>query len=61
MQRHEKQPHLPPAFAGALTLVSGSETEAAGAAEWVRGVKMERTFPTSIAQDASNVFLKIWQ
>lgn len=56
--RHEKQTHLPPALAGALTLVSRSEAEAAGTAVKVGGVKIEGTFPTGITPDTSNVSLQ---
>lgn len=38
-----KQTHLPPALAGALTPVSGSETEAAGAAVTAGQVEVEGT------------------
>lgn len=61
MQGHEKQTHLPPAFAGALTLVSRSEAEAARTAVRVGGVKIEGTFPTGITLDASNISLQTWQ
>lgn len=55
---HEKQTHLPPALAGALTLVSRPEAEAAGTAVRVGGVKIEGTLPTGIAPDTSNVSLQ---
>lgn len=61
MQGHEKRTHLPPAVAGALTLVSCSETEAAGAAVKVGGVKIEGTFFTGITLDTSNISLETWQ
>lgn len=58
MQGHEQQTHLPPALAGALTPVSRSEAEATGAAVRVGGVKIEGTFPTGIALDASDISLQ---
>lgn len=58
MQRHEQETHLPSAFAGALTLVSRSEAEAAGTAEWVGRVKVEGIFLTRITLDPSNISLK---
>lgn len=61
MQRQEKQTHLPPAFAGALTPVSRPKAEAACTALRVGGVKEEGTFPTGITLDASNIFLQPWQ
>ena len=62
MQRHEKkQTHLPPALAGALTPVSGSEAEAAGAAVRAGGVKIEGTFPTGVTLDASDISLQTWR
>lgn len=61
LQRQEKQTHLPSAFAGALTLVSCSETEAAGTAMGVRGIKIEGTFLTGITLEASNISLQTWQ
>lgn len=62
MQGHQKaNTHLPPAFAGALTLVSGPEAEAAGTAMRVGVVKIEGTFPTGIAPDTSYVSLQTWQ
>lgn len=60
-QRQEKQTHLPPALAGALTLVSCSKTEAAGTAMRVGGLKMEGTFLTGITLNASNIFLETWK
>lgn len=53
--------HLPPALAGALTLVSGTETEAASTAERVGAVKVEGALPTGVTLDASNIFLQTWQ
>lgn len=61
MQRHEKQTHLPPAFAGALTPVSCSEAEATGTAMRVVRVKIEGTLPTCITLDTSNISLQTWQ
>lgn len=61
MQEQEKPTHLPPAFAGALTLVSDSKAEAAGTAERVWGVKIEGPFPTSITPDPSNISLQTWR
>lgn len=65
IHRHAGAPkantHLPPAFAGALTLVSGPEAEAAGTAMRVGVVKIEGTFPTGIAPDTSYVSLQTWQ
>lgn len=61
MQRQEKQTHLPPALSGALTLVSRSKTEAAGATMRAGGVKIEGTRLAGITLDASNISLQTWQ
>lgn len=53
--------HLPPAFAWALTLVSGLEAEAAGTAVRVGRVKEEGTLPTGVTPDTSNIHLQTWQ
>lgn len=59
MQKQEERTHLPPAEAGAPTLVSCSKTEAAGAAVRVGGVKVEAAVLAGITPGAGNIFLHI--
>lgn len=53
-----KQTHLPPVLAGTLTPVSGSETEAAGAAVTAGRVEVEGTALAGIALDTGHVSLE---
>lgn len=53
-----KQTHLPPALAGALTPVSGSETEAAGAAVTAGRAEVEGTALAGITLDTGHVSLQ---
>lgn len=57
VQKQEERTHLPPAEAGAPTLVSRSETEAAGAAVRVGGVKEEAAVLAGVTLAAGNMFL----
>lgn len=61
MQKQEQRTHLPPAEAGAPTLVSCSKTEAAGAAVRVGGVKVEAAVLAGVTLGAGNIFLQIRQ
>lgn len=60
MLRHTiTQTHLPPALAGALTAVSGSETEAAGAAVTAGRVEVEGAAIAGVALDTCHVSLQV--
>lgn len=61
MQRQEQRTYLPSALTGAPTTVSCPETEAAGAAVRVGGVKVEGAVLADVALDAGNIFLQIRQ
>lgn len=54
----QRQTHLPPALAGALTPVSGSETEAAGAAVAAGRVEVEGAALAGLTLDTGHVPLQ---
>lgn len=61
MQKQEQRTHLPPAEAGAPTLVSCSKTEAAGAAVRVGGLEVEAAILAGVTPAAGDIFLQIRQ